>query len=124
MKKIATWARRLVLSLACACLASSAALDKALARGGEGDWPFFCSLEGFDDYDAFQLNEDPQFASGYGIYLFRNNQPELYFEADVWDADDNSYFNVLAADTIGPFRDRRVFAQIAKDQASQSMSSY
>ena len=132
MRMIKTWGRAVVQSLGLLGLLGfltlgAASFARAAAdtdRSGEGDWPFFCSLEGFGAFDAFHLQKDDDAESGYVIYLYRDGQQLLGLEAQVWDSDDHAYLNVWGAANIGPFRDRRVYAQIAKDETRQSMSSY
>lgn len=95
--------------------------------GGEGDWPFFCTLEGFGYYDAFRLETRADSPTGYVLWFYANGTAQSGVYPSVQETNDGEYLEVYGWERIGLFRDRHMLAYVKKTGARtgvrDSMSS-
>lgn len=90
--------------------------DQLDHRGGEGDWPLFCSISGSADYDAFLLRTDARSPSGYALYFYDDGVVQSSVYPSVEETEDGQFLQVYGVETFGLFgrRDRHLLAYVAK----------
>jgi hypothetical protein len=108
------------LALLFGLLSTSAGAE--IKRGGEGDWPLFCSLPAGGDYDAFMLEGDAASPNGYRLTFYSNGYPQSAVYPDVQDTEDGQFMRVYGMETYGLFggRARHMLAYVAKTNARAS----
>ncbi len=114
MRIVATFA--LVLGLFSASFGAKAA-EEAVRRGGEGDWPLFCSIPDNDAYDGFLLRAEDRSPSGYTLYFYWNGQAQSAIYPDVQETEDGAYLQVHGVEAYGLFggRAHHLLAFVAKN---------
>jgi hypothetical protein len=113
----------LILGFGCAPLTARA--DSARRRGGEGDWPLFCTLDGNSAYDGFLLRSDAQSPTGYTLYFYAGGEPQsAVYAENVQEVQGGEYLQIYATQPYGLFNahSHHLLAYVAKslDRPSQA----
>jgi len=90
------------------------------AQGGGEDFPFFCTMAGEMEGEAFKIMSDATSVSGYQIILYHRGRSYAAMPGWIADSDDRRHYVVYGRQQLPFLVDRQFLALIAK--ASQADS--